>query len=126
MAVIPNWFVNASVSCVLSKPAVIETVAPVRFVSSESVTVNPGSIATAPAFSVYARLPAVVVTTGVAFGATTVIVNDCAPDVFELGGVLLPLSLKVTLKVAVPFVPLLAVYVSVPVVELITGVLENV
>ena len=67
------------------------------------------AIATAPAFSVYARLPAVVVTTGDAFGAFTVIVNDWAPDVFELGGVLLPLSLNVTLKVAVPLVPLVAV-----------------
>src|SRR6185369_14686235 len=122
----PSWFVNASVSCALTKPAVIATVAPVRFASSLSVTVRPESITTAPAFSVYARLPAVVVTTGDAFGAATVIVNDCVPDVFELGGVLLPLSLKVTLKVAVPLVPLVAVYVNVPVVELIAGGVENV
>jgi hypothetical protein len=46
--------------------------------------------------------------------------------VFEFGGVLLPLSLKVTLNVAVPFVPFVAVYVSVPVVESIAGAVENV
>jgi hypothetical protein len=38
-----------------------------------------------------------------------VIVNICAADVFELGGVLLPLSLKVTANVAVPLAPAAAV-----------------
>ena len=46
-----------------------------------------------------------VVTTGDAFGGTTVMVNVCGADV----SVPPPLSLKVTLKVAVPLVPLVAV-----------------
>jgi hypothetical protein len=46
---------------------------------------------------------------GASLTALTVIVNCCGAEVFELGATLLPLSLKVTLKLAEPLVSVLAV-----------------
>src|SRR5947209_20421802 len=60
----PAWFVNASTSWPLAKPLVMATLPPTRFGLSTSLTLTPGSIGVAGAFSVYASAPLVVVTTG--------------------------------------------------------------
>src|ERR1051325_5597125 len=77
--------------------------------------------ACAPALSLTAGGSPGSVKDGGSLTALTVIVNCCAPLVFEFGGVLLPLSLKVTLNVAVPKVAAAAVEVRLPVVGSIAG-----
>src|ERR1051325_11640172 len=75
----------------------------------------------APALSLTAGGSPASVKDGGSLTALTVIVNCCAPLVFEFGGVLLPSSLKVTLNVAVPKVSAEAVEGRFPVVGASAG-----